>query len=197
MNNYIHLSLSLLSSHIPNYPDPFTAIFHPSTRCPRTFAPFPITWLLRPPPHLHLIPSLASLFMYRPSSIRSLPDYQSCHVPHAFAFKPELEPDPVTEPEPACKTPIINKSLNLACLYLGPIFLAASLSPAVTLSLVLLPLLLVLMSYKYTSNTYTPIYHLYYFCHYYYCYYLSHCQYSNNMMNDYIPLWLKNNFYNY
>ncbi len=104
-------SLSLCPSSpatflIPQAPSlPF---FHPSTRCPRTFPPFPISWpprpsshlfplpssalqlpgLPHPPPHLHLIPSSASQFIYHPSSIHSPPDHHGCCVCHAFAFEP-------------------------------------------------------------------------------------------------------------
>ncbi len=63
---------------------PFLSISHPSTRCPQTFPPFPITWLPHPPshlfpilssvlqlpglpsppPHLHLIPSSVTYHIY-------------------------------------------------------------------------------------------------------------------------------------
>ncbi len=89
--------------HIPNSPDPVIAIFQPSTRCPRTFPPFPVTWLPHPssylfpipcclfpsphpPPHLHLIPSSVTHYIYQPTSIVPLLHCQSCLVALSLCF---------------------------------------------------------------------------------------------------------------
>ncbi len=82
-------------SHISTFPGPYSAILYLATTCqtfPLPFQILPLPSALHSPhspcpsPHLHLIPSSATLYIHQPTSFLPLSVLPSCYLALCFCF---------------------------------------------------------------------------------------------------------------